>query len=79
MRVQKAYLVQTHRFGSNAGEPVEILGVEFATPPGYSSRTCYKVRDKEGKIDHVAIGDGKFYQIISEDDVVAGRIPEVIH
>ena len=75
---QKAYLVNIHRYGFHCGEPAEILGVVFFTPPGiYELRLCYRVKFKNGDEDYVALSDSNNFEIICEQDVLAGKIPEI--
>jgi len=79
VKTQKAFLVGTHRCSFQAGKPGEIVGVVVATPEGNEARACYLVRFEDGKEDCFPIADSQNYEIISEDDVKAGRIPEVVH
>jgi hypothetical protein len=73
----KAFLVGTHRFSFRAGEPAEIIGVRFTTPADLEPQACYFVRFGNGNEDLVPIADARNYQIISEADVKAGKIPAV--
>ncbi len=74
---EKAFLVGTHRYSFQAGKPLEIIGVEFVTPPSSPARVCYRVRADDGQEDFCAISETHHYEIVSESDVKAGRIPAV--
>ena len=77
---QKAFLVGTHRYSYHAGEAAEILGVVFFTPPEkYDCIACYYVRFGNGDEDYIPLSDSKNFEIISEQYVLAGLIPEVTH
>ncbi|MEK7102763.1 MAG: hypothetical protein AAB870_00250 [Patescibacteria group bacterium] len=76
---QKAFLVGTHRYSFQAGKYAEILGVRFVAPEGLESRACYHVRFENGQEDDIAISDSINFEIISEADVKAGKIPQVVH
>jgi hypothetical protein len=77
--MQSAFLVGTHRYSFRPGEPARILGVVFVTRACDKARACYHVRFKDNREDDVPIEDATNFAIISEDDVVAERIPEVTH
>ncbi len=85
--VEKLFLVGTHRYSFKAGKPAEIVGVAMITPDGSDEpRPCFKIRFKDGTGDFVPIfvapgSDiiNSHYELISEEDVRAGRIPEVVH
>lgn len=74
---QKAFLVGTNRFSFRAGEPAEILGVEFFTPKGLNPRPCYRIRFRDGEEDFSPLSECRRFEIISEEDVKAGKIPAV--
>lgn len=80
-RGQRAFLVGAHGMLPQPGKPAEILGVEIITTQGYKPMPCYYVRYPDGQTSHIRISDSdvNIYKIISEDDVAAGRIPEVAH
>jgi len=77
MTKEAAYLVGIHRYSFQAGKPAEILGVHFYTPDLDEPRPCYLVLYADDRIDMVPLDDSANYKIISESDVLAGRIPEV--
>jgi hypothetical protein len=77
MKKEKAYFVYIHRYGFRAGEPAEILGVVVATPVLNEPRAAYHVRFADGHEDYIAIKDHENFEIISESDVKAGRIPAI--
>lgn len=76
---QKAFLVGTHRYSFQAGEPAEIIGVQFVTPKNAEPRACYRLRFEDGQEDLVPLSEAHHFEIISEEDVRQGKIPEVIH
>lgn len=76
---QKAFWVGTHRYSPRAGEPAEIIGVAFITPEELATRACYHLRFKDGEEGYIPLSEAHHFEIISEDDVTAGRIPEVVH
>jgi hypothetical protein len=76
---QKAFLVGTHRYSYRAGKPSEIVGVVFVTRQKQEAHACYQVRFEDGAEDFVPLSEARHFEIISEDDVRVGRIPEVIH
>ncbi len=65
---KRAFLVGTHPYSFRSGKPAEILGVEFATPEGETSRPCYRIRFNDGYVDGVPMSDTKNFEIISEND-----------
>ena len=73
IEAEHAYLVGIHRYSFRAGEPAKILGVVIA-----HLRSYFLVRFPDGVRDLVAIGDHWNYSVISESDVLAGRLPRVI-
>lgn len=75
---QKAFLVGTHMYSFRAGEPAEIIGVQFVIPTNQKPRPCYHVRFKDGKEDFTPISDSRTFKILSEEDVRLGRVPEVM-
>ena len=79
MKTQKAYLVGTHRYSFQAGKPAEILRVVFITSNEDDIRLCYHVRFEDNQEGYTAISDSNHYEIISADDVKAGKIPAIIH
>lgn len=76
---QKAYLVGTHRYSFRAGQPAEIIGVQFVTPMHAAPRPCYHIQFEDGQQDFVALSECHRFAIISEYDVRQGRLPEVVH
>lgn len=81
----KAYFVGTHRYHFQAGTPAEILGVEVITV-GDKQRPCFRLRFPDGRVDHAPLIDEDFvgkgglgvsYEIISDEQVMAGLIPVV--
>lgn len=74
---QKAYLVGTVRYFFRAGEPAEIVGTEFTDARQRPARLVYRIRFPDGKEDLVPQDNFNCFQIISEEDVRAGNIPEV--
>ena len=76
---QKAFLVGTHRFSFQAGKPAEIMGVVFATPEGLEARPCYQITFDDGREDFVTLSESHHFEIISEQDRAAGKIPTVVH
>jgi hypothetical protein len=80
---QKAYYVGLHRYHYRAGEPAEILGVVIVIR-GDTARPCYYIRFADGEEEYALVYDedrsgvGPLHRIISEDDVKACRIPQVI-
>jgi hypothetical protein len=87
MKASKLFLVGTHRYANKAGELAEIIGVEMITPNNETApRPCFKVRYKDGLEDCTSIFDepvsnqkNPHYELVTEDDVISGRIPEVVH
>ena len=77
MENQRAFLVSTHRDHFQAGQPAEILGVRFITPDGLTPRTCYHLLFPDGREDFMPLSEAHHFEIISEDDHVAGKIPAV--
>ena len=77
--IKKAYLVGTHRYSFRAGEPAEILGVMFVTPPENEIRACYHIRFDDGRDDFVPLSETHHFEIISQEDVKLGKIPKVVH
>jgi hypothetical protein len=77
--LQKAFLVGTHRMAYRAGQPAEILGVQFVTPMPHEPRPCYHVRFEDGKEDFIPLSETHHFEVISEEDMKAGRIPDVVH
>lgn len=80
------FLVGTHHFSFRAGMPAEIIGVVMALPEGCGARPAFRVRFADGVEDLVAIfapphGEERdpHYELISGEDVLAGKIPTVIH
>ena len=53
--------------------------MQFVTPQGLQARACYHVRFEDGREDFVPLADKHHFEIISEEDVRAGRVPEVVH
>jgi len=76
---QRAYLVGTERNFFRAGEPAEIVSVEFTAVWRRPARLVYRIRFPDGKEDLVPLDNFNRFQIISEKDVRAGNIPEVDH
>ena len=75
---KKAYLTSTDKIYYRAGIPAEIIGVVFASPfKSDPLRAYYHILFDDGKKHYVLISDDYKYEIISEDDVRAGNIPEV--
>ncbi len=88
MKTGKVYLVGTHRYSFRAGTPAEVTGVAMVQPEVSGRvrgpRPCFRIQFEDGKEDLVPIRDDQnrvlsFYKLISEEDVKAGRIPEIIH
>ena len=77
--IQRAYLVGTHRYSFQAGEPAEILGMIFVNPDEKGWRLCYHIRFEDGRDDCVPVSEGTHYEIVSAQDIRGGRIPEVVH
>jgi len=79
MKICSAYLVHIHRYGFRAGTPGEIVGVKIVSPDvcNRNPHPAYVVRFPDGIEDFVAVEDSENFRIISGEDVVAGRIPEV--
>lgn len=76
----KAFFVSTHHSGWRCGKPLEILGVVFVTPEGQQPRACFHVRDNEdGEEDYAVVSEPHHYELVSAEDVIAGRIPEVVN
>ena len=78
IEAEHAYLVGIHRYSFRAGEPAKILGVVIAHLKDSFPRSYFLVRFPDGVRDLVAIGDHWNYSVISESDVLAGRLPRVI-
>ena len=75
---QKLFYVSTHRYGFKAGEPLEIIGAAMVTPEGEDPRPCFRVRAEDGQEDYAPIfNDRHLYEVITEEDVRAGRIPAI--
>lgn len=74
---QTAYLVGIHRYSFKAGEPGRIIGVKFGEVAGLP-RLAYQVSWK-GEEDLIAIEDSNNYEIITEADMLAGKIPEIVN
>lgn len=79
MNNPKKFLVGTHRYSFQAGKPAEILGVASVTPKGSNARACYHVRFEDESEDLIPVSESHHYEIISDEDVKAKRIPEVVH
>jgi len=78
MIVGKAYYVGIHRYSFKTGKPAEIIGVGIVTPDKGRSRLCYHIiwADDQSE-DWVPIDDTANYKIISFDDILLGKIPDV--
>lgn len=76
---QGNYLVWVHRYGFRAGEPAKIIGEANVTPKGLEEREVYRVQYSDGFVDEVPKSESLYFELISEADVRAGRIPEIIH
>jgi hypothetical protein len=83
---EKLFLVGTHRYSFRAGTPAEIVGTTMITPEGHEPRPCFVVKFDDGTEDMVSIftvpgstNKNSHYEFITEADVRAGKIPEVIH
>lgn len=85
----KAYFVGTHRYHFQAGVPAEILGVKvLMAPDDKTPRPCFHLRFPDGREDYAVMQDedhsgkgglGVFYEIISEEQMRAGKIPPVVN
>ncbi len=83
---EKLFLVGTHRYSFRAGTPAEVIGVNMSTPENKEPRPCFVIRFADGEEDMTPIFSepgstekGKYYELLTEADVRAGKIPEVIH
>lgn len=79
MGPQEAYLVGIHRASFRAGKPAKIIGVKIVTPTGCPARPCFEIEFQDGRRDFTAVSEMVHYKIISANDVLAGRIPEVVN
>ena len=73
----KAYYVGTHPHQLKRGKPAEIVGVEVITPKGDKPRLCYHIMWNDKTEDWVPVSDTDNYKIISFDDILSGKMPEV--
>lgn len=84
----KAYYVGMHPSEFQAGTPAEILGVKVLTGvyPSSTPMPCFHLRYPDGREDYAPIanedhvgkaGLGVLYEILSEEQMKAGKIPRV--
>ncbi len=83
---EKIFVVGTHRYSFRAGTPAEVIGVVMCTPEGLDPRPGFVIRFEDGTEDTVQIFSAPnskrknpHYELLTEADIQAGRIPEVIH
>jgi hypothetical protein len=72
MKIEKVYLIQTHRISFRPGEPAVILGVEMCTPDGGNKepRLCYHIEYPDYAEDFVAIEDNAgAYEILTIEKI----------
>ncbi len=82
----KAYYVGLHRYHFQENTPAEILGVKMVTASdGKTQRPCYHLRYPDGQEDYVPMQDedfvgkgglGVLYEVISQEQLDAGQIPQ---
>lgn len=77
LKPEKAFIIGTHRNSFRSGEPAEVLGLSFVTPPGDYPRPCYHIRFADGKEDYTAVLDVSNYELITEPECF-GETPEVM-
>lgn len=76
---KNAFYVGIHPYSFRAGTPAEIIGVKMITPAYGDQRACFHCRYEDGKEDFHPISDISSYRIISKEEFVSGKIPEVSH
>ena len=77
MESNKAYLVGIHPYYFRCGEPAEIIGVVIATPKDSEPRPCFHIRFEDGEEDYIPLSDFNCHKIISEKEVLEGKIPVI--
>ena len=76
--IEKAFLVAINRNYIGAGVPAQILEVCVVTPENREPRPCFHVVYPSGMEDFIQISEMANFKIISEGDVMGGKIPKVI-
>lgn len=76
---QKSYIVYIHRYGFRAGEPAEILTLEWTKPKNKEWRLAFKVQFFDNVVDYIAYEDviNENAVIISDVDLANERIPPI--
>lgn len=80
MKIDRVYYVGIHRYSYRAGIPGEIVGVAMVNPRvngGFSPKPCFYIKWSDGMEDYAPICDDKTYKIISFQDILDGKIPEI--
>ena len=87
MEGKKLYLVGTHRDSFRAGEPAEVIGVEMIESDSEPDH-CFKLRFEDGAESFTPIfqffaaapcglAKNHHYELITEQEVRDGKLPEV--
>ena len=82
----RAYYVGLHRYCFQGNTPAEILGIVMVTPDGDAARPCFHLKYPDGQEDFTPLvnedhsgqgGLGVLYEIITEEQMLAGDIPSI--